>query len=116
MSKNKIDTYYIYILQNSANKIKIGRTTNFEQRLTSLSGSNGGGETIIDYYCSPPTYLHTLERVMHDKFAKYRIPNTEWFQGVEFSEVVDELKNIINSEEYKRCNELREKLNEMRKE
>ena len=109
---DKKDTYYIYVLRNSANKIKIGRTTNFEKRLASLSGSNGGGEAIINSFVSPPTSLYTLEKIMHNKFARYRIPRTEWFYGVEFEEVVNVLKALFQSDEFKRCNELRKRINE----
>ena len=74
---------YIYILHNQGGKIKIGKTKNIYQRYQSLSGSNCAGDHIDMVMCSPSTYLYTLETIMHDKFDKYRIPNTEWFYNKE---------------------------------
>lgn len=99
--------YYIYVIKNTANYIKIGRTTNFEKRLHSLSGSNGGGEKIEYFYVTPPTACRTLETVMHEHFRNYRIPDTEWFTGITFQEVVTYLLGVIHSKEFQHCNEQR---------
>lgn len=105
---------YIYILHNQGGKIKIGKTKNIQQRYQSLSGSNSAGDLIDTVLCSPSTYLYTLETIMHDKFNKYRIPNTEWFYNKEdpsgerlFEIACEELKLLFSSDSYKRCNEIR---------
>lgn len=113
----KQELYNIYVLLNDIGNIKIGITTNFKQRLQSLSGSNGGGNKIVHYYCSPTTYLYTLERVMHLKYNAYRIKGTEWFydKTLKYEDVVNELKNIFTTDEYRICNELRKQLCEKHK-
>lgn len=105
---------YIYILHNQGGKIKIGKTRNIQQRYQSLSGSNSAGDHIDMVMCSPSTYLYTLETIMHDKFDKYRIPNTEWFYNKQdptgnilFETACEELRLLFSSASYKRCNEIR---------
>lgn len=103
---------YIYVLLNDAGKIKIGKTTNFSQRLKSLGGSNSGGNKITEAWCSPTaTWLHSLERISHMHFAKYRIENTEWFEGedLSFDMVVQYVKSLFTAPDYERCNKTREK-------
>lgn len=104
----------IYIFMNDAGRIKIGKTKNIQQRYQSLCGSNGGSFKIKKCLTSPSTYLYTLETIMHDKFNKYRIPNTEWFYNKEdpsgerlFETACEELKLLFSSDSYKRCNEIR---------
>jgi hypothetical protein len=104
----------IYIMLNQEGKIKIGKTKNIYQRYQSLCGSNSQGIEITDVCCSPSTYLYTLETIMHNKFDKYRIPNTEWFYNKEdlsgemlFKTACEELKLLFSSASYKRCNEIR---------
>lgn len=108
---------YIYIMRNNVGKVKIGITKNVHQRYMSLCGSNGQGNDIIDVLVSPSTYLNTLEAIMHNKFSKYRIINTEWFYDNEdesgitlFANACEELKSLFSSAEYKRCNELRKRM------
>lgn len=104
---------YVYVIENSdgiTNKIKIGVTHNPFQRLTSLSGSNGGGSKITRYSVSPATYLYTLERICHEHFSKYRVKGTEWFVGVSMEEAVDYVRSLFSSTEYKVCNEIRKQL------
>ena len=107
---------YIYIMLNDAGRIKIGKTTNIQQRYQSLCGSNSAGMKLINVCCSPPTYLHTIETIMHDKFKKYRIPNTEWFYDdknvgeLTFKNVVRELHALFSSSDYNTCNEVRKSL------
>ena len=110
---------YIYVMLNDSGKVKIGKTKNIQQRYQSLCGSNGGGNKIIKLCCSPSTYLYSLENIMHDKFAKYRIPDTEWFYDKNeqtgellFNKAVEELKLLFSSAGYKRCNSLRKSLSE----
>lgn len=112
---------YIYIMLNNANKIKIGKTTNIQQRYQSLCGSNSQGNNIVKVCVSPSSYLHTIEMMMHNKFSKYRIPNTEWFYDKEntgeltFENVVKVLHTIFSSNEYKICNETRKQFIEKNK-
>ena len=56
---------------------------------------------------------------MHDKFAKYRIPNTEWFYNKKnptgekmFETACEELKLLFSSSDYKKCNELRKRMSQ----
>lgn len=105
---------YIYVMLNSDGKVKIGKTKNIQQRYQSLCGSNSGGSKIERCLVSPSTYLYTLETIMHDRFNKYRIPNTEWFYDkyeptgeMLFNKVVNELKLLFSSTSYKKCNNLR---------
>ena len=104
---------YIYVMLNSEGKIKIGRTCNIQQRYQSLSGSNSQGNQIIKVCCSPATYLSSIERIMHEKFDKYRISGTEWFYDkngeLTFDIVVDYLKQLFSMKGYKTCNKEREK-------
>ena len=108
---------YVYIMLNDVGKIKIGKTKNIQQRYQSLCGSNGQGNQIIKICVSPSTYLYTLENIMHDKFDKFRIHNTEWFYDKEdttgerlFDNAVNELRLLFSSASYKRCNNLRKTL------
>lgn len=104
---------YIYVMLNSPQgNIKIGRTTNIIQRLTSLSGSNGGSNKISKIYVSPATYLYSIEHTCHNHYHFARIPGTEWFDGnkVDFNEVVEYVDGLFHSESFKRCNELRRKV------
>lgn len=112
---------YIYVMLNDSGKVKIGKTKNIQQRYQSLCGSNGGGNKIIKLCCSPSTYLYSLENIMHDKFANYRIPNTEWFYDkkdpsgeILFEKVFEELRLLFSSAGYKTCNNLRKSLCEGR--
>lgn len=113
---------YIYAMLNSEGKVKIGKTKNIQQRYQSLCGSNGQGNKITRVYCSEETYLYTLENIMHTKFARYRIPSTEWFYDKEdptgerlFANAVEELKLLFYSDSYKKCNELRKQAYEEKK-
>lgn len=106
---------YIYVMLNSSGYVKIGKTTNIQQRYQSLSGSNTGGLSIEKVWCSPITYLHSIERVMHIHFAKYRVEG-EWFidsnevdKDFTFDIAIDYLKSLFSSTEYKRCNEERKR-------
>lgn len=110
---------YIYVMLNDAGKVKIGKTKNIQQRYQSLCGSNGQGNQILKVCCSPSSYLYTLENIMHYKFKKYRIPNTEWFYDETdsngeklFEKAMEELKLLFSSAEYKKCNKVRKELYE----
>lgn len=99
---------YIYAMKNEIGKIKIGRTRNVFKRYSSLSGSNSQGNQIDIVYCSPATFLQSVEAALHTKFNKHRINGTEWFSNtLDFNDVVFEINKIFNSDEYKRCNSVR---------
>ena len=108
---------YIYVMLNyPAGNIKIGQTTNIVQRLQSLSGSNGGGNHIIKLGVSEKTYVISAEKAFHEKFGRYRIEGTEWFDGskLTFEEVINEMENQFNTKSYEVCNKLRKELAEKR--
>lgn len=110
---------YIYVMLNSPQgNIKIGKTTNIVQRLISLSGSNGGGSKITKLYCSPATYLYSIEYTCHNHYHFARIPGTEWFDGnkVDFNEVVEYVDGLFHSKGFEKCNELRRRFIEKKKE
>ena len=106
----------IYIMHNIAGKIKIGMTKNIYQRYQSLCGSNSAGDNIDRVLCSPSTYLYSIEITMHNKFDRYRIPNTEWFYDKKdpsgeklYKEACNYLHSLFSSAGYKRCNETRKR-------
>ena len=105
---------YVYVMLNSDGKVKIGKTKNIQQRYQSLCGSNSGWSKIERCLVSPSTYLYTIETIMHDKFDRFRIPNTEWFYNKEetsgemlFNKATNELRLLFSSTSYKKCNNLR---------
>lgn len=113
------EQYYIYVIENSdgiTNKIKIGITHNPYQRLSSLSGSNGGGSVITKYIVSPPTFLYSIEGTCHNHFDRYRIQGTEWFKGITIDEAAEYVRSLFSSKGYKTCNELRKSIVEKEKE
>lgn len=99
--------YNIYVLENDEGLIKIGITTDFEQRKRSLSGSNGAGHKIVREYVSIPTALYSLEHIMHDHFAEYRKSGSEWFEGITFESAVEYLVKLTSSDEFVKCNTVR---------
>ena len=102
---------YIYIMLNyPQGNIKIGKTTNIQQRLQSLSGSNGGGSRIIKLYCSPATWVQSVETSLHDYYHKYRIKGTEWFKDLNFDDVVTFVNNLFYMKSYNTCNEIRKQI------
>ena len=110
---------YIYIMLNNVGKIKIGKTRNISKRYRTLCGSNGQGNIITNVYVSEATYLYVIERILHDKFAKYRIPKTEWFIDKEdpsgiglFNAAIKELELLFSSDNYKQSNLIRKKIHD----
>lgn len=103
---------YIYVMLCSNGNVKIGKTTNIVQRLISLSGSNGYGEKITAIYCSPSTWIQSIESTCHNHYHYARIPGTEWFDGhkVDFNEVVEYVDGLFHSKGFETCNELRKKI------
>lgn len=98
--------YYIYILENIDEYIKIGRTHDIVKRINSLSNSNTGGSKIIRCAISPPTYLRTIETSMHIHFNKYRTEG-EWFEKLTFDEALSYLQKAFDSKNYQEVNNLR---------
>lgn len=112
-------SYYIYVMLNSPQEnIKIGITTNILQRLQSLSGSNSGGNKIVKLAVSDPTYCASAEKAFHNYYHRYRIPNTEWFDGnkISFEEVVEFIYEQFKLKSYEACNKLRKELYEKEQE
>lgn len=110
---------YIYVMLNyPQGNIKIGQTTNIQQRLQSLSGSNNGGNHIVKLYLSPSTYVISSEKAFHNHYDRYRIPNTEWFDGskLKFENVVDFIDKQFKLKSYEACNKLRKELYEKEQE
>lgn len=112
----------IYVMLNSEGKVKIGKTKDIYKRYLSLCGSNSQGNSIDKVCVSPSTFLYTLENIMHNKFNKYRIPNTEWFYDKSdtsgqklFNNAVEELKLLFSSASYKFSNNLRKEIYEKKK-
>lgn len=113
---------YVYILQNTAGKVKVGVTKNLPQRIQSLSGSNGQGNAITHCYCSPATYLTTIEGIMHNRMKQCRIEGTEWFYyeddpsgDILFDSAIELMEKLFSSTEYARCNELKQRMLSIRK-
>lgn len=102
---------YIYVILNSSGNVKIGKTTNIENRIRSLSGSNAAGERIISVYVSPATWIHSIEGTCHNHYHYARIGG-EWFDGckVEFDEVVEYVDGLFRTDGYDRCNKLRRQI------
>lgn len=104
---------YIYVLLNSPQgNIKIGKTTNIIQRISSLSGSNGAGNKIKKIYLSPSTYIEGIEKTAHRHYDYARIKGTEWFDGkkVNYDDVVSYVDSLFTQKGYETCNELRRKI------
>ena len=100
-------SYYIYVIENDAGNIKVGITANIIQRVSSLSGSNTGGNIPIRVAVSSPTYLKTIEKIIHDHYHNKRVIRTEWFKDITFNEVIEFTESLFNSASYIRCNETR---------
>lgn len=92
---------YVYILYNpESSLVKIGKTKFPYKRFSTLSNQNGSK---FKYYITEPMFIEGIvEKVLHNKFATKRKCG-EWF-SVTFDEAVEELKNILNSTDFKRRN------------
>ena len=104
---------YIYVIENSIGHIKIGKTKNISQRLKTLSGSNCGGVKPERLYCSPATFLDSIEKTCHNHFHFARLSG-EWFDGtkLEFNDVVEYVNGLFYTNSYASCNEMRKKIND----
>lgn len=102
---------YIYVILNSEERLKIGKTTNPLQRIISLSGSNTGGSKICKIAClEEPTYVLTLETVLHTHYNKNRIHGTEWFKDIDFYEVVKYINELLSGSSYDKSNNIRKEI------
>jgi hypothetical protein len=92
---------YVYILYNlDSGLVKIGKTKQPHKRFNTLSNQNGSD---LRYFITESIYIESLvEKVMHAKFHKFR-QKGEWFK-IDFDIVVNELKRLLNSEDFKRRN------------
>lgn len=106
------DRWYIYVVKNSPQgNIKIGRSRNPKSRFRALSGSNSGGNKLVLFAISDPTWVYFIERMAHEHFSWERIKDTEWFNGkkLEFLEVVDYIDSIFEHKCYEGVNKRIEK-------
>lgn len=106
---------YVYIILNEVGKVKVGVTHDLVQRMNNLGGSNSQGNHIVRCYCSPATYLNTIEGIMHNRMKDYRIKGTEWFYydedssgGILYDSVIELMGKLFNSKDYVKCNILRQ--------
>jgi len=109
MGKNDGKLVQIYIIENDGGFIKIGVSGDVDSRFASLGGSNGGGHKIVRSWVSPYTYLYSIERALHTHYAKNRVEGTEWFEDLDFDEVCALAKEIFESMEHQRLNEIRKR-------
>jgi hypothetical protein len=49
---------------------------------------------------------------MHQHFQEYRISGTEWFEDISFDEAVLYAEELFNSNEFKRCEQIRKDIYE----
>ena len=99
---------YLYVILNSENRIKIGRTTNPLNRIISLSGSNTGGAKICKIACTEQsTYVLTLENALHSHYNYYRVKGTEWFERLDFDEVVEYINSLLSKPTFEMCENIR---------
>lgn len=90
------NAYYIYIIENSHDMIKVGRSKNIAQRINSLGHSNSGGSEFIRVAVSTPVRQKKAERWVQNKFTRFRVQGSEWFGGVSFEEILMQAINIVD--------------------
>ena len=115
ISKDSIELVAIgectYIVLNPSNKqIKIGKTTNIDQRLNTLRTANPDITLLL---LLPSKYITEAE--LHNKFSTYRNDREWFFYTKEIQEFVDKQNKIINksvelSESYLKYIEIKEEL------
>lgn len=107
LKKLKNGKAYNYILLFSSGNIKIGLTTDIENRIQQLSNSNSGGYKLENYYISKPNYIaNTVEKYMHFLYKNNRVEG-EFFENLNFEDVCNTLENIMNSNDFKISNQVR---------
>ena len=84
----------VYVIQNKcANVLKIGITSDINQRLNTLM-AHSGCEMIVLYSTIPVSNSELIEKTMHEFFKEYRFYG-EWFK-CESNIVVNKLKQYEN--------------------
>jgi hypothetical protein len=68
----------VYFILNTSGRVKIGFTSNLDQRFKSLVNSSGDDLTILYTYSPVNTSISELESKLHYRYAKYRVIG-EWF-------------------------------------
>lgn len=93
---------YVYVLYNpESDLVKIGKTKCPHRRFSELSNQNGSK---FRYYITEPMFIETLvERVMHNKFATKKAKG-EWYSSVSFDTVVNALRDLCESDDFKSRN------------
>ena len=115
---------YIYILTNPTipDLVKIGRTTNLEERLRSLSSHSGIPVSFECYYCCEVKDAQDIEKRLHFGLGDHRInPKREFFrispervkmllEGWAIREVTPETDVVESREEQESLNRERSRL------
>lgn len=93
---------YVYVIENSDGKTKIGKTTNIKRRFGEIERQSG--TNIVNKYVSPLVrYYSKLETDVLDQFKDYRL-NGEWF-SCDFHRV-ESFVNSLDLSEYMLTNEI----------
>ena len=85
----------VYVLQSLLDKsfYKIGYSSTLEDRLQRLESQYSGAKCI---YEARHSNAEALEKVLHDRYTEYRLPQSEWFkldddQVSELSQLMEEI-------------------------
>jgi hypothetical protein len=86
----------IYLLTNPTipDLVKIGRTTNLEQRIRSLSSHSGVAVPFECFHASEVADANEVEQRLHDAFADHRINNKREFFRIHPERILSILKLI----------------------
>lgn len=97
----------IYILINEAmpGYVKIGKTTDLEQRVRDLSRASGVPLPFEVFYAAKVRDMHAAEKLIHDAFDDHRVaPNREFFKIAPERAVaalkLAEIENITPHQDY----------------
>ena len=112
----------IYLLTNPTipDLVKIGRTTNLEQRIRSLSSHSGVAVPFECFHASEVTDANEVEQALHDGFADHRINNRREFFRIDPERVLSilklrEVRDVTPSEDIVEDEDERETLERERK-
>lgn len=81
MANNK--STHLYVLR-CGNRLKIGVTSNIEQRIVSLQ--TGNPDKIELEYIEERLNPHKAEKFLHRHFQKHKVSG-EWFEGISLHEI-----------------------------
>ena len=97
---------YVYVLYNpESNLVKIGMTKNPKERFLTLTNETGSK---FKYYITKPMFIEFLvEKAMHSKFHRFNVKG-EWYKNIDFETVASYLKDICDSEDFKKRNKLKQ--------